>query len=159
MTGTGINVDTMRRIDRWAGVPLCALATIVLKLWWRLRPNAPRPVRRVLFIELSEMGSTLLADPAMRKARDRLGAELYFVIFAQNADLLALAATVPRSNVFTIRSTSLRLLIVDVCAFLLWTRRHAIDAAVDLELFSRFSALMTGLSGARATGGLLSLPQ
>ena len=153
MTGTGINVDTMRRIDRWAGVPLCALATIVLKLWWRLRPKAPRPVRRVLFIELSEMGSTLLADPAMRKARDRLGAELYFVIFAQNADSLALAATVPRSNVFTIRSTSLRLLILDVCAFLLWTRRHAIDAAVDLELFSRFSALLTGLSGAQQRVG------
>ena len=153
MTGTGINVDTMRRIDRWAGVPLCALATIVLKLWWRLRPNAPRPVRRVLFIELSEMGSTLPADPAMRKARDRLDAELYFVIFAQNADLLALAATVPRSNVFTIRSSSLPFLIVDVWAFLLWTRRHAIDAAVDLELFSRFSALLTGLSGAQQRVG------
>ena len=153
MTGTGINVDTMRRIDRWAGVPLCALATIMLKLWWRLRPNAPRPVCRVLFIELSEMGSTLLADPAMRKTRDRLGAELFFVIFTQNADSLALSATVPRSNVFTIRSSSLPLLIVDVCAFLLWTRRHAIDAAVDLELFSRFSALLTGLSGAQQRVG------
>ena len=93
------------------------------------------------------------ADPAMRKARDRLGAELYFVIFAQNADLLALAATVPRSNVYTIRNTSLRLLILDVCAFLLWTRRHAIDAAVDHELFSRFSALLTGLSGAQQRVG------
>ena len=107
MNGTGISVDAMRRIDRWAGVPLCALATVFLKFWWRVRPNSSRPVRRVLFIELSEMGSTLLADPAMRKARDRLGAELYFVIFAQNADSLALAATVPRSNVFTIRSSSM----------------------------------------------------
>jgi ADP-heptose:LPS heptosyltransferase len=147
VTGTGISVDTMRRIDRWAGVPLCALATILMKLWWRVWPNPPRPVRRVLFIELSEMGSTLLADPAMRKARDRLGAELYFVIFAQNADSLALAGTVPRSNVFRIRNASLRLLIVDLLAFLLWTRRNAIDTAVDLELFSRFSGLLTGLSG------------
>lgn len=148
MNGTGISVDTMRRIDRWAGVPLCALATAVLKLWWRLRPVSAPPVRRVLFIELSEMGSTLLADPAMRRARDRLGAELYFVIFAQNADSLALAATVPRGNVFAIRSSSLGLLLVDVLRFLLWTRRNAIDAAVDLELFSRFSGLLTGLSGA-----------
>ena len=148
MTGTGLSVDTMRRIDRWAGVPLCALSTILLKLWWRVRPSAPRPVRRVLFIELSEMGSTLLADPAMRKARDRLGAELYFVIFAQNADSLALAGTVPRGNVFRIRSGSLWHLIVDVLAFLRWTRRNAIDAAVDLELFSRFSGLLTGWSGA-----------
>ena len=149
MNGRGISVDAMRRIDRWAGVPLCALATVLLKTWWWARPKAPRPVRRVLFIELSEMGSTLLADPAMRKARDRLGAELYFVIFAQNADSLSLAATVPRRNVFTIRSNSLWLLAIDVAAFLLWTRRSAIDAAVDLELFSRFSALLTGFSGAR----------
>ena len=153
MNGTGISVDTMRRIDRWAGVPLCALATAALKLWWRLRPVSARPVRRVLFIELSEMGSTLLADPAMRKARDQLGAELYFVIFAQNADSLALAATVPRGNVFTIRSSSLRLLFVDVLKFLLWTRRNAINAAVDLELFSRFSGLLTGLSGAHRRVG------
>jgi len=148
VTGTGLSVDTMRRIDRWAGVPLCALSTILLKLWWRVRPKAPRPVRRVLFIELSEMGSTLLADPAMRKARDRLGAELYFVIFAQNADSLALAGTVPRGNVFRIRSGSLWHLVADVLAFLRWTRRNAIDAAVDLELFSRFSGLLTGWSGA-----------
>jgi ADP-heptose:LPS heptosyltransferase len=153
VNGTGISVDAMRRIDRWAGVPLCALATIFLKVWWRVRPNASRPVRRVLFIELSEMGSTLLADPAMRKARDRLGAELYFVIFAQNADSLALAGTVPRGNVFTIRSSSMWLLVVDVLAFLLWTRRNAIDAAVDLELFSRFSGLLTGLSGAHQRVG------
>lgn len=153
MIGTGISVDTMRRIDRWAGVPLCAFATMFLKIWWRVWPKWPRPVRRILFIELSEMGSTLLADPAMRKARDRLGAELYFVIFAQNADSLALAGTVPRGNVFMIRSTSLWGLVVDVVAFLLWTRRNAIDAAVDLELFSRFSGLLTGLSGAQHRAG------
>jgi ADP-heptose:LPS heptosyltransferase len=153
VNGTGISVATMRRIDRLAGVPLCALATAALKLWWRLRPASARPVRRVLFIELSEMGSTLLADPAMRKARDRLGAELYFVIFAQNADSLALAATVPRGNVFTIRSSSLRRLLADVLGFLRWTRRNAIDAAVDLEQFSRFSGLLTGLSGAHRRVG------
>jgi ADP-heptose:LPS heptosyltransferase len=138
----------MRRIDRWAGVPLCALATMVLKLWWRIWPSPPRPVRRVLFIELSEMGSIILADPAMRKVRDRIGAELYFVSFAQNADSLALTATISRSNVFTIRSSSLWRLTMDALAFLVWMRRNAIDAVVDLELFSRFSGLLTGLSGA-----------
>ena len=38
-------------------------------------------------------------------------------------------------------------------AFLLWTRRNTIDAAVDLELFSRFSGLLTGLSGAHQRVG------
>ena len=143
-----LSIDTMRRIDRWAGVPLCALATAVLRIWWWLRPMPPRPVRRILFIELSEMGSTILADPAMRKARTRSNAEIYFVIFAQNAGSLDVTGTVSRANVFCIRATSLWRLALDTMRFLLWTRRNSIDTVVDLELFSRFTSLLTGLSGA-----------
>jgi ADP-heptose:LPS heptosyltransferase len=150
---TSLGVDTMRRIDRSAGVPLCALTTALLEIWWWLRPMPPRPVRRVLFIELSEMGSTILADPAMRKARARLNAELYFVIFAQNAESLDLAETISRANVFCIRNTSLWHLALDTLTFLLWTRRNRIDTVVDLELFSRFTALLTGLSGANRRVG------
>src|ERR1700761_6811013 len=148
MSGTGISVDAMRRIDRLAGVPLCFLATLLVKLRDLVRRQPSRPIRRVLFIELSEMGSTILADPALRKARERAGAELYFAIFAQNADSLAFTGTIERRNVFTIRSDSLWRLAFDTLSFLLWTRRNGIDAVVDLELFSRFTGLLTGLCGA-----------
>src|ERR1700739_4173377 len=94
MSGTGISVDAMRRIDRLAGVPLCFLATLVVKLRDLLRGKSPRPIRRILFIELSEMGSTILADPALRKARERAGAELYFAIFAQNAYSLGFTVSI-----------------------------------------------------------------
>jgi ADP-heptose:LPS heptosyltransferase len=102
----------------------------------------------VLFVELSEMGSTVLADPAMRKVRERAGAAIYFVIFAKNAESLAIMGTVEQSNVFTLRTNSLFHLAIDTLAFLRWTRRNAIDTVVDLELFSRFTGLLTGLSGA-----------
>ena len=148
-----LSVDSMRRIDRLAGVPLCALATALLEIWWWLRPIRPLPVRRILFIELSEMGSTILADPAMRKARARLNAELYFVIFTQNAESLDLTGTISRANVFRIRNTSLWDLALDTLKFLLWTRRNQIDTVVDLELFSRFTALLTGFSGANRRVG------
>jgi ADP-heptose:LPS heptosyltransferase len=148
MAAGGISVDTMRRVDRVAGVPLCIAATAILQLWWRLRRRPPRAIRRVLFIELSEMGSTILADPAMRKARERTGAENYFVIFAQNAGSLALTGTIAPGNIFTIRTSSLWRLALDTLAFLIWTRRNGIDTVVDLELFSRFTALLTGWCGA-----------
>jgi ADP-heptose:LPS heptosyltransferase len=143
-----MNVDTMRRIDRLAGVPLCAVTTMLVRLrdWFRAR--TPRPVRRILFIELSEMGSTLLASPAMRKAGTRLDAELYFVIFSRNVGSLQLVGMVPPDNIFTISDTSLFALARDTLAFLIWTRRKGIDTVVDLELFSRFTALIAGLSGA-----------
>lgn len=142
-----MNVDTMRRIDRYAGVPLCALATVVTKLAEWIRPRPARALKRVLFIELSEMGSTILADPAMRKTRVRLSAELFFLIFARNAGSLELLGNLPPANVFRIRDTSLFHLAWDTLAFLQWARRNSIDTVVDLELFSRFTALLTGLSG------------
>jgi ADP-heptose:LPS heptosyltransferase len=153
MSETGISVDSMRRIDRLAGVPLCFLATGFLKLCGLLRQRPPRPIRRILFIELSEMGSTILADPAMRKARERTGAENYFVIFAQNADSLEFTGTIERSNIITIGTSSLWRLAIDTMAFLLWTRRNAIDTVVDLELFSRYTGLLAGLSGADRRAG------
>lgn len=148
MSGTGLHIDAMRRIDHWAGVPLCLLATIMLRGWWALRRRAPRPVRRILFIELSEMGSAILADPAMRKARERTGAECYFVIFAKNTDSLSFTGTIDRGHVFTLRTGSLLQLAGDALAFLAWTRHNAIDTVVDFELFSRFTGLLSGFAGA-----------
>jgi ADP-heptose:LPS heptosyltransferase len=142
-----INIDTMRSIDRLAGVPLCALATVLLRVWESVRITPERAVRRILFIELSEMGSAILAEPAMRKARARLQAELFFVIFKRNVGSLELSGTISGPNVFTIRDDSFWHLATDTLKFLLWTRRMSIDTVVDLELFSRFTGLLTGLSG------------
>ena len=143
-----MNIDTMRRIDRLAGVPLCAIATLLIRLRDWLHARTVRPVRRVLFVELSEMGSTVLASPAMRKARAQLSAELYFVIFKRNVGSLQLVGTISPDNIFTISDASILTLARDTLAFLLWTRRNGIDTVVDLELFSRFTALLTGFAGA-----------
>ncbi|HXP97040.1 MAG TPA: glycosyltransferase family 9 protein [Telmatospirillum sp.] len=142
-----MNIDVMRWIDHRLGVPLCFLLTLAGRLFLPRRSPLSAP-RRILFIELSEMGSTILADPAMRKARQQFDAELYFVIFRRNANSLAFLRTVPESNVYTIREDSLVTLVVDTLGFLRWTRRLGIDCVIDLELFSRFTALLSGLSGA-----------
>src|ERR1700736_13337 len=102
-----MNVDAMRRIDRHAGIPLCAVATVLVRAFDRLRARAARPLRRILFVELSEMGTTVLAQPAMPRAREKLGAEVYFVIFGRNVGSLDLTGDFPPANVFTIRDTSL----------------------------------------------------
>lgn len=143
-----MNVDTMRRIDHHAGIPLCFVVSGLLRLIRLFSPQRAAPPRRVLFLELSEMGSTILADPAMRRLRDRHGAELFFAIFARNRASLRLLDTVPEDNVFTLRADGLLPLAVDTLRFLRWTRARGIDTVIDLELFSRFTALLTGLSGA-----------
>jgi len=143
-----MKVDTMRRIDFFAGVPLCFLGTILYKICRFLCRPERKKVRNVLFIELSEMGSAVLVDPAMRKLRRESGANIFFAIFKKNKASLKLLNTVNEENIYTIRENSMPLFFYDMFRFIFWTRKTKIDAVVDLELFSRVTALMTGFSGA-----------
>jgi ADP-heptose:LPS heptosyltransferase len=43
--------------------------------------------------------------------------------------------------------------VLDTLKFFFWTRKKKIDAVIDLELFSRFTALLTGFSGAPVKAG------
>ena len=150
-----ISVNTMRAIDHWVGVPLCAIASPLVALMDATKNIFGRSLeapKKLLFIELSEMGSAILVDPAMRNAQAR-GAELFFLIFKSNRASLTLLNTVKPENIFTIDSSSLGGLIKDTLRFLIVARRHRIDTVIDLELFSRFTALLTGLCGARRRVG------
>jgi len=142
-----MRVDFMRKVDYYAGIPLAFILTPVVRLTDLFRRKNVKP-KNVLFIELSEMGSTILVDPAMQKLKKEASANLYFVIFKKNKPSLKLLNTVPDENIFTINESGLVGLAADTLRFLFWTRKKRIDTVIDLELFSRFTALMTGLSGA-----------
>ena len=143
-----MKIDTMRKVDYLAGIPLCFLATLLIRLVNLFVGRQLQHPHKVLFVELSEMGSAILADPAMRKMQWAGHVELYFLIFKSNAASLRLLNTIPETHVFTIRADGLLNLAVDSLRFLVWTRRCMIDTVIDLELFSRYSALLAGLSGA-----------
>jgi ADP-heptose:LPS heptosyltransferase len=146
-----MKLRTMRAVDYWIGIPLCFLGTLLVRL--RGTPKGPEKPRRILFIELSEMGSTVIANPALEKAKRELDAEIFFLIFKRNIDCLYLLPTVPEANIVTIREDGLWSLAVDTLRFLRWVRKAKIDTVIDMELFSRYSGLLTGLSGARRRVG------
>jgi ADP-heptose:LPS heptosyltransferase len=151
-----MNVDTMRAVDYWAGVPLCALATPFHSFF----ESAPMPQKptNVLMIELSEMGSTILADPMMQKLIAN-GCNLHFVIFKKNKPSLDLLKSVPEENIYTIRDDGLMSVISDTLGFLSWCRSKQIDSVIDMELFSRFTALLTGFCGATRRVGYHAFTQ
>lgn len=146
-------VNIMRLIDYYAGVPLCFLGSIFLKIVSLLNLTSKKHPQNVLFIELSEMGSAILADPAMRKLKKETGVNLHFAIFRKNKPSLDLLGTVSSENIYTIREDSIFGFIIDTLGFFYWTRKRKIDAIIDLELFSRFTALLTGFSGANIKAG------
>ncbi|MRI34820.1 glycosyltransferase family 9 protein [Endozoicomonas sp. OPT23] len=147
-----MKVDTMRFIDRYFGQPICLLLQV---LYWPVdyfQRRAKPVARKVMFVELSEMGSAVLVDPAMRwlEQQDK---ELYFVIFEKNACSLGLLGTVPKENIFILKPDSIWTLLSSTVRFLLWVRKQKINTVVDLELFSRFTAILTRLSGAEIRAG------
>jgi len=143
-----MKVDTMRHIDYYVGVPLCFLGSLFQKIMKLFAGHDKKAPKNVLFIELSEMGSAILVDPAMRKLQKEAGVNLHFAIFKKNKPSLDLLGTVPEENIYTIRGDNFITLAQDALKFFFWTRKRKIDAVIDLELFSRVTALLTGFSGA-----------
>ncbi|HZF70846.1 glycosyltransferase family 9 protein [Sulfuricurvum sp.] len=148
-----MHVDTMRNVDYWVGIPLCFVGTLIQKSLSWLPSQMTKTPSNILLIELSEMGSTILVDPAMQKLKRELNANLHFVIFKKNKPSLDLLKTVQEENIFAIREESLFSLVADTIRFLFWTRAKQIDTVIDLELFSRFTALLSGFSGAQRKVG------
>lgn len=152
-----MKVDTMREIDRYAGVPLTFLLSIVASVARIFRKIPAKPnLQRTLFIELSEMGSAIIVDPAMRKLQQEAQAEIFFAIFKSNSKSLEILNTVPADQIFKMRSENIFVLTVDVFRFIGWCRKKKITTVIDLELFSRFTAILTFFSGALSRVGFAS---
>lgn len=146
-----MNIDRMRHIDKRVGIPLCFMVGLLVKIGnlFSKRKQKQPEVGKTLFIELSEMGSAILVDPAMRLLRDKTGSELYFVIFQHNAETLNILQTIVHEHRFLINCQNLRTLIIDVFRFMRWCRKNKITTVIDLELYSRFTALLSVLSGSK----------
>ncbi|MBW2974479.1 hypothetical protein KY366_02060 [Candidatus Woesearchaeota archaeon] len=145
----------MRWVDCCIGVPVCFLLSMfvsVERLFGLRKAKRCRP-RKILFIELSEMGSTILAYSAMKKARELFNAQLYFMIFRENEKSIRLLDIIPKENVITIRSKSIFMFFIDTLSAIFRMRSKGIDTVVDLELFSRFTSILSFFSGARSISG------
>jgi ADP-heptose:LPS heptosyltransferase len=145
----------MRFLDKWVGIPLTFIFTLIIWLIEKLlffSKKSPN-LNRTLFIELSEMGSAILVDPAMKKLKKTENAEIYFAIFKENHKSLQILKTVEEDHIFKMRSDNLFELAIDTLRYIFWCRSNQITTVIDLELFSRFTALLSGLSGARTRIG------
>jgi ADP-heptose:LPS heptosyltransferase len=139
-----IKVDTMRFVDRYAGQPVCWLLTLIriaVSPFGRRVP--PRP-RKVLIIKFSEMGSTVLACPAFAELERHIaGLELLFLTFSTNRPMMDRLGTPGR--VFEIDVSSAWRLILSSASAIARLRRERIDTSIDLDFFSRLSAIFAYL--------------
>jgi ADP-heptose:LPS heptosyltransferase len=149
-----MNVPFLQRIDRYAGVPLCFCLTMARKVFGRRSLPGPALARRILFVKLAEQGSTVLAVPAIRRAIELAGREnVYFVVFEDNRFILDLLELIPEQNVITICAQGFLRMGVSALKAMSRLQRLKLDAVVDMEFFSRGSAAIAFLSGAKARVG------
>lgn len=152
-----MNVNSIRWLDVYAGALACAALTAldrVLRFFRGSRATGDAP-RRVLFIKLIEQGATVLAAEAILRAADRVGREnVFFCVFDENRPILDIMGLVPAENVFTFRNDRLGAFVADTWGFMRTMRARGIDTTIDLEFFSRGSAVLAWLSGARIRVGL-----
>jgi len=150
-----MNIDTMRKIDYWVGVPICFFLSIIHNIGrlFRGKIKLENP-RKFLFMEISEMGSTIIAYSAMSYIKKKYpNAQFYFLIFKRNKESIDILKIIPPENVMIIRDNSFLELTKDTLAAVWRLRREKIDVAFDLELFSRFSAILNYLIGSKARVG------
>jgi len=144
-----MHIELMRKIDYWLGIPLCFISSLLYWLKKTLGFNN-RPVsqinERTLIIGLSEMGSMVLAQPALNKLSEH--SSLYFVTFKNNKSALTMLNIIPDKHIFTLDVSNVFVFAKNCLQFLAWTREKKITTIIDLELFSRFSALLGTHSGA-----------
>src|SRR5512132_1164343 len=145
---------TLQRTDRWVGVPLCAILTILRRIFESAGRPGPRQVERILFVKFAEQGSTVLAYPAILRAIEMVGREnVYFVVFEDNRFILDAMEIIPDENVITIATKSLVGLATGALRTVLRVRKVGIDAVVDMEFLTRFSAILTFTTGAKSRVG------
>ncbi len=139
-------------IDRRVGPLVCAILLGVKRLLRRRLPP-PEPVRKILLVKFWGMGSIVLATPLLERLRARYpDARLDFVSLRENEPLLALLPGLGRIRSVDLSRGNLRFLAHSVRT-LIDLRRERYDLLLDLEFFTRFSAIFSYLAGARRSHG------
>ncbi len=142
-----MDVDTLRFLDRFIALPLCQIFTFARWLAWQAYRHKTLPApHKVLIVKLSEMGSTVLAYPALLELKKRSpGVELYFLVFNNNAEIINVLNLAPSSNIVTIDIKSIRRLLTSGLAAIRRLLREHIDTTIDMDFFSRFTVLVSFL--------------
>jgi lipopolysaccharide heptosyltransferase II len=150
-----MNTDFMKKVDFWIGIPLCFLFSMINSMIHLFSPQQPRPIRRILLIKPSEMGALILAYPLIRRLKQAFpNVELFFLTFEKNKSVLSLLPNIARpENILTLRDGSLGKFIFDNLKVLRELKSLNVDACVDLEFFSRYTAIVAFLSGAWMRAG------
>ena len=153
--GPPLDTRKLQFIDRWIGVFVCGALSLIRRLSGpSVAGNIARKPTKILFVKFAEQGSTVLAYNAICRAVEKVGREnVYFLVFEENRFILDVMHLIPEQNVVTVGHRNILDAGLHALGALKRIRTLGIDAAIDLEFFSRSSAALTFLTGAESRVG------
>ena len=141
-----MHADTMRFIDRWVGIPLCFITSLLL---WKNKKtgNRTESTETIVFVGIAEIGALIVAFPAVQEARKQNPkSRICFITAPAGKQTLELMGF-DEKDIFLIRTSSIHNILGDIVKIRNAFKRVSVSAVV-LEPFTRFSTLVAAWIGA-----------
>jgi lipopolysaccharide heptosyltransferase II len=138
--------DTMRFIDRWAGIPLCFFTSLLI---WKNKKTGigAESNDTIVFIGIAEIGALVVAYPAIQEARKQHPqSRICFITAPAGKQTLELMGF-EEKDILLIRTSSIQNILGDIVKIRNVFKKVRVSAVV-LEPFTRFSTLVATWIGA-----------
>lgn len=147
-----IPMQRLQSADKWLGRAAC-MALQPLR-WFRRRQRSVELPQRILLVKFWGIGSLQLLTPAARCLRERHpGAELTLLTLAPNAEFARGLEVFDEVRILDVGTSSWPRVFGRILELVSQLRKQRYEAVYDFEFFTRFSAVITLLSGARERFG------
>ncbi|MDQ7772367.1 MAG: glycosyltransferase family 9 protein [Elusimicrobiales bacterium] len=149
-----MNINLLKFLDKYAGLPLCLLLTVLTRLFRREAPALRgEEIRRTLAMKFFGMGSILLLAPTLAEFRKTYpGSRLVFLTLGRNREISRALGLFDDIVTLDIDGgwAAFAGSFASVMRYL-WKERF--DLVLDFEFFTRFSAIVSFFTFARVKVG------
>ena len=141
----------IRFLDKYAGSSICLAFTVINKM---RRKRRVEDIKRVLIIELFEMGAAIMAYSALSYIRENLDdPDIYVITLDRVKPSWDILNTIPEENFYTIRGKNLFTFATSLLKQVWLLRKKHIDLIVDFELFMRIPAIISFMIKSKLRAG------
>jgi len=150
-----MKINLMRNLDHYLGLPLCVILGILHKLVTLFRKEKPKfeRIKKILVLKWFGLGSIVMFSPFLKEIKKKYkDAKITFLTFSSRKEIVEILKI--SDQIETISTSGFLQFLKDTFRQLIKLSMEKADVCIDLEFFSKFSTLISFLSGARIRIGL-----
>jgi len=150
-----VNYNFLKRADKLGGAIVCLFLTIFGRFFPKSKKEikVENSIKKILIMKFWGLGSIVLASPAIKSLRMKYpDAEITFYTLSRNKEICHLLGLVDKVVAVEL-DQGIGKFIRDLLFTLFSLKKQHFDLLLDLEFFTRFSAILTYLINARISVG------